>query len=417
MKRLLDPAVGTGILLEPFFAGKEQRKIEIIAVDRDSKPLSGLRQRFAPRCFKLKTVAADFLFWAKRFKEENFDPFDCVVMNPPFLSRREHWVSLKPFRKIADANCENLPAKTAIEAAFVLMALELLRPGGRLLGILPASLIATPTFAWFREYISAKNTIRQVHELPRFSFPGIGSRIYLVVLEKGRESKRTLLLNHDLSEPERRVILRTKFSERLDFAYHQARSDFRKIRKVQNLKWSALEDVAEVIRGSETAPRIARSVVHSTDFVDGFWQKSVLQKKKRGNKTGKVRVQLDDILVKRVSRNCAKTFGIPIQLTGALCSDCVFVIRPVIKEDTLKILFSLRCLFAIESAVTIIERGTGAAYLSKGGLQALSIPVNLFENVKPLYRRYKAAAKKRDFDTMLQIEKGVAVEIKGERAH
>jgi hypothetical protein len=238
-----------------------------------------------------------------------------------------------------------------------------------------------------------------------------------VVLEKGRESNRTLLLNHDLSEPERRVILRTKFSERLDFAYHQARSDFKKIRKVQNLKWAALEDIAQVIRGSETAPRIARSVVHSTDFVEGFWQKSVLQKKKRQNRKGKVRVQVEDILVKRVSRNCARTFGLPIHLTGAFCSDCVFVIRPVTKGDTLKILFCLRCLFAIESAITIIERGTGAAYLSKSGLQRLSVPVNLFERVKIHYLRYKAAARRRDFNAMQKIEKDVAVEMKGTHAH
>ncbi len=108
--------------------------------------------------------------------------FDCIVMNPPFAARQPAWKSLREIKELFAF--EGLPQVGPIEAGFVLGAIALLRPRGRLLAILPASLVSSPRLAWVRELMAETGTIRHVHELARFTFPEIESRIYIVVYEK-----------------------------------------------------------------------------------------------------------------------------------------------------------------------------------------------------------------------------------------
>ena len=128
-----------------------------------------------------------------------------------------------------------------------------------------------------------------------------------------------------------------------------------------------------------------------------------------------MRVEDGDILVKRVSRDCARTFGSSVGLDGHLCSDCVLIIRPLVKRDHMKLLFCLRCLFELEFMTALVEKGTGAAYLSKEGLKNLSIPLGLAERFPGYFRRYSAAAKRRDFLSMVQIERTAAESIRKRR--
>src|ERR1700730_10842562 len=80
IERLLDPAVGTGILLEPFLKVAAKPRYEVFAVERDEKPLNRLSQKFESRCLRLETVADDFLNWARGFRARKLGLFDCIVM-------------------------------------------------------------------------------------------------------------------------------------------------------------------------------------------------------------------------------------------------------------------------------------------------------------------------------------------------
>ena len=71
-----------------------------------------------------------------------------------------------------------------LEAAFLCRALELLADGGRLLAIVPCSVVMSESLQWLREELLSQGAIRFVHELPPRSFPGVDSRMYLLVLQQ-----------------------------------------------------------------------------------------------------------------------------------------------------------------------------------------------------------------------------------------
>jgi len=408
-RRILDPAVGNGLLLQPFSDTVKSARYDIFAIDTDRTPLESVQEKFGSSFRKLAIIRQDFLRWAYRFQISKSPLFDCIVMNPPFCARKEQWVSFELIKKIGAF--KDLPASGPIEAAFVLMAIKLLKKGGRLLAILPASLIATPTFDWLRHLVSASGAIHQVHELPRFTFPGVGSRIYLVVFEKGTVGQRTLLLNHDLFKPEKLLVERKKPCDRLDFGYYQSAIALKALKRRSEFDWRRLKDVAIIRRGSEPTPGVAKSVIHSTDLIDGFWFKVQLTKPTRVTKDSQIRC--GDILAKRVSRDCARSFGLAFNIDGCLCSDCVLILRPKEKINSLKILFAVRCLFSLDFAAVLIERGTGASYLNQGDLRLLEIPYGFWKIFHIHFAQYTRAVKARHFLLMKQIENSVKKLVSG----
>jgi tRNA1(Val) A37 N6-methylase TrmN6 len=414
MRRVLDPAVGNGALLEPFFLRSLISNVEIFAIDTDSRPLKKVEQKFRPKLKdRLKIVKEDFLKWAPDYHKKCIhNQFDCVVMNPPFAARRQKWKPLKAIMEFT--GFDGLPKAGPIEAGFVLASIALLRKGGRLLAILPASLMATPSLAWFRDVMAKTGTIRHVHELPRFTFPKIESRIYLVVFEKGVSRNETSLMNHDLVEPEKMLVAtnRAVSVQRLDFRYHNSLAQFKVIKFHKKLGWHPLNQLAAIQRGSEQTPHISKAVMHTDDCPNGFWigsQNYALPLAKR-NKT---QIRRGDILVKRVSRNCSRSFGLAYKIDGALCSDCILIIRPKPRVSSTRLLFAIRCLLTLEFGPALLERGTGASYISQIDLGRFEIPYALSKGYSKHFERYLKLVKRRDFFDMKKIEVAVAKELLG----
>jgi predicted RNA methylase len=402
--RILDPAVGNGVLLEPFFGRSGGGGFEAFAVDSDSRPLKRVRLRLNSGAGRvLKVIQADFLEWACRYGKRRGELFDCVVMNPPFAGRRRRWRSLVGLGKLLGLS--SLPETGPVEAGFVLGAVALLRPGGRLLAVLPASLMTAPSTGWVRGFLAGTGAIRHVHELPRFAFPEIESRIYLVVYEKGGQRRETLLLNHDLKEPEKLVMAgrAAAGAERLDFGYHSARARFGALRKRASLGWCRLGELATVWRGTEKTPGIAESVVHTGNHVGGFWQSDRVRSLK-GGAVADGQIRPGDILVRRVSRNCARSFGLGIGIRGALVSDCVLIARPRYRVGSTRLLFAIRCLMALDFGPGLLERGTGASYLAQGELGGLEVPYGLSRVCRALFGLYRRAVRCRCFEAMQGVE-------------
>jgi hypothetical protein len=401
--RILDPAVGNGVLLEPFFR-RSKAGFEAFAVDSDSRPLKRVRATFGGEPSKgLRVVHADFLEWAGRYAARRGELFDCVVMNPPFVGRKGKWKPLAGIKKLIDLDA--VPDSGPVEAGFVLGAIALLRPGGRMLAVLPASLVTAPSCAWVRGVMSGTGAVRHVHELPRFAFPDIEGRIYLVVYEKGRRQGQALLLNHDLEEPERLVVGSDVVAGagRLDYGYHSAIASYGALLEREALEWRPLGELATIWRGTQRTPVIGKSVVHTGNYVGGFWR-TVVARRSNGGVWGDERIRPGDILVRRVSRNCSASFGLGVGIVGALVSDCVLVVRPRYGISSARLLFAVRCMMTLAFGPQLLERGTGASYLAQGELAALEVPYGLARKCCGLFGDYVRAIRARSLARMQAVE-------------
>lgn len=410
--RVLDPAVGNGVLLEPFFR-RSKVGFEAFAVDSDSRPLKRVRARFRSASRKaLRIVHADFLDWACRYAARGGELFDCVVMNPPFVGRKGKWKPMVGIKRLV--GLEAVPECGPVEAGFVLGSIALLRPGGRLLAVLPASLMTAPSSAWVRGVMTGTGAILQVHELPRFAFPHIEARIYLVIYAKGCRQRETLLLNHDLDEPERlfigpEVVAR---ADRLDFAYHSALARFRLLSCRAALGWRRLADLATIWRGTEKTPQIRRSVVHTGNYASGFWRAPAARRETAAC-SGTLQIRAGDILVQRVSRNCARSFGVGIGLRGAGVSDCVLVVRPRYRVSSARLLFAIRCLMTLDFGPGLLEKGTGASYIGQSELGDLEVPYGISGESGDLFGVYSRALRDRSFGGMQVVERTVVARFFG----
>jgi hypothetical protein len=404
MERILDPAVGNGVLLEPFLRRVKGPSFDIFAIDSDLRPLKRLRRKFDSHSGKrISIIQADFLEWASVYRKRKGELFDCVVMNPPFAGRRHRWRSLAGVNKLVGVN--SLRAVGPVEAGFVVASIGLLRAKGRLLAILPASLVASSGLAWVREFMATSGAICHVHELPRFAFPEIESRIYLVVYEKGTPQRRTFLLNHDLEQPEQMLLERNGAgpAQRLDFSYHSSAAKMGVLKGRHSFGWQPLGDLATVLRGTERTPGQANSVVHTGNYCSGFWRR--VEVRGPGEVVGNdARIRAGDILVKRVSRNCAHSFGLGYGIRGALASDCVLIVRPQYRISSIRLLFAIRCLMALDFSSALLERGTGASYLSQGELEKFEVPYALSREYGQCFSLYVGAIRRRSFASMQQLE-------------
>jgi hypothetical protein len=406
LKRLLDPAVGNGLLIEPFKPFFSNKAFEIVAIDTDSRSLKQVDKKYRRNLSsRLTTVHDDFFAWSREWIERKGALFDCVVMNPPFAARRKKWRSLLGLKKLI--SFPGIPKKGPIETGFLLAAISLLRKGGRLLAVLPASSVSSPALQWIRTFISAQGAILSVHELPHFTFSALEGRVYILVFEKGGTGEQTILLNHDLHDPEMLPVEKTTVlsMRRWDYGYQQSISKLKKMTAHKLLGWKSIAEIAAISRGTEKTPKIGKDIVHTGHYSDGFWKNSAFKQTGRLFTQATKAVSVHDILVKRVSRRCSQSFGFGLGIEGALCSDCVLIIRPKRVAEARRLLFAIRSFMALDFAPSLLERGTGASYLAQSDLSVFEIPANLSAMFPALFKRYVDAIRRKSYASMVRTEK------------
>lgn len=370
LETVLDPAVGTGALIAPLLQRFRNQNTLLHCIDIDGKVVNQLRKSPTLQFPESATfVKADFLKWSCR---PGCPTFDCVVMNPPFAAGK------LDLRRTSDFGFEDVNRSVPLEVAFTIKAVDLLNDEGRLLAVLPCSVVMAEKCQWLRDWLLANGAIRFIHELPPRSFPCVESRMYLLVFDKGKKSQKITLYNHDLFAPEKLELKLKKGVEvnRFDFGFHNAQIKLKKLTMRSELGWKRLGDIAQVFRGSVASPQGPKTAVHSCDFKSGFWKRSARHRIRFCDMKDR-RICLGDILVKRVGRECHLSFGKAIALTGIPCSDCLLVIRPNSRHESLRILFALQVLFSLEWTKALIERGTGATYVGQNGLLDLPLPMEL----------------------------------------
>jgi hypothetical protein len=265
-----------------------------------------------------------------------------------------------------------------------------------LLAVLPCSIVMSESLQWLRDCLLRTGAIRYVHELPPRTFPNVESRMYLFVFDKGKTGKGTVLCNHDLIRPERLTVefRATDRGFRLDFAFNRANRELQKLVRLSRLGWRSLGDLATVIRGSVDSPHGPRGCVHTCDFRNGFWRIAGRHRPSTAARSDG-RVRWGDILAKRVGRDCCQSFGRAIGLQGVPCSDCILLLRPRSARDSTRVLFCIRCLLGMEWAKSLVEKGTGASYITANTLSQLVVPALIWKVYPSAFREFRSAVASR----------------------
>ena len=366
--RLLDPAVGKGALLHPLLRRFERQNTDVVCVDTDADALNDLRERFRDRNFQSNYVNQDFLTWGI---EQQSKSFDCVLMNPPFAASRIDCRILDSWHTISQTNQPAAPIP--VEAAFLCLAHRLLAPSGRLLSVLPCSIVTSESLLWLRTFLLNTGSIEFVYEYPPRTFRTVDSKIYLLVFKKGTRRRSIQLISPAADRTQRLSLsLKDRVPNRLDFDFHQGRRRMQSLVRNTNLQWALLGDVASIFRGTvPSAPR-PKGVVHSTDFRGGLWRRP-LDETAIDATLGQIR--FNDLLIRRVGRNSHLTLGIARLVAGKLATDCVFVIRPNDDIASFNLFFAIRSLMGFQWMPGFLERGTGARYFCKSSLEQLPVPL------------------------------------------
>jgi predicted RNA methylase len=402
---ILDPAVGRGALLKPLVRrfGKTLKKL--ICVDSDGRLAEILRENLGPTVApSLHFVHADFLTWSTGRKSELSEVFDCVVMNPPFAGRKAGLVAVdlaKEFPK-AKEGVHFAP----LEGAFVARALRLLRPGGRLLAVLPSTLIASQGTIWLRELLLEMGSPLLVHELPRGTFKGVDASVFLLVYQKSKRRDKLALCNSDLAKPDRIVLRRSALPPhlRLDYRFHKANLWYKTVRAAYPaLGWATLGELAQVYRGAVESPIGGAHVLHTVDRRNAFWQ---MDTTKAGppELCDSAAAQPGDLVVARVGRRCAQSTGLYVGAKPVPCSDCLLIIRPKGAGSATHVLLAMRVLLGWDCGAALVECGTGASYIPQQQLASLAVPFNLQAKCPQLFKNYETALRRRDSRLMESVE-------------
>lgn len=389
LRSILDPAAGSGVLLWPFV--EREKRLQVQLLDVNAQAIAGLREAFGTIA-SVTVDQADFLWWASKSGSGYRRRFDCIVMNPPFAARRNALVRLTvPWSKS--------PISVPVEAAFLYNAAKLVRAKGRLLSIVPASVISGESTSWIREYLATQGNIRLIHELPHRTFSGIEGRMYILVFERGATQRALVSRNHRLINPDQLQVTGASVlrATRLDYRYHEADRWYKNVRQ-HDLGWTRLGDVANVFRGAVDSPVKSKSVLHTTNMVS-------FRAPATPRWIGDLRAaHYGDIIMARVSRNSALT---PILYKGkhaARCSDCLLIIRSIGDVRSSKLLFALRFVIAWELGAGLLERGVGATYITASDLRELLVPTKLAGVAPDVFNKFAAAVRNGNWSQLPKLE-------------
>jgi len=165
--RLLDPGAGVGSLAVAVvdrFHRAGAGPVAVTAVEVDEKLLVALKATLDDAAEttggSYEVIGADFTEWgvdrAAGFGAISAEPFDLVVMNPPY---RKIGSNSHERRRLADLGVD----VSNLYAAFIAVAIRLLKPGGELVAITPRSFVNGPYFRPFRTDFLQMMSLRRIH--------------------------------------------------------------------------------------------------------------------------------------------------------------------------------------------------------------------------------------------------------------
>ncbi len=403
---ILEPSVGDGILLEQLIKRFNGSLKHVVCIDKNKDAIKTIEKKYKPILGNILRIEEnDFFYWAPPLTNKGLEIFDCIIMNPPFSGRTENWLDIGLLNEFNDINTKH--RSLPIELLFILRAIKLLKYNGRLLAVVPSSLVSWHRTRWLREYILNFGAVKYVHELPKFTFSNVEARIYLFIFQKSAKQNYLTTYNHDLIKKNKLIISKNDLYKamRFDHSYYFAYYKYENlIKSTPELGWTKLDEIATILRGKIGLTSNDRNAVHTCDYKDGFWfinKERRNQMKKGKSDTG---VQANDILITRIGRNCTNYLGMAIRCEGYSCSDCILIIRPNINNLYRDLLLALRVLLTADVGSKLLERGMGVTYITKADLFQLYVPIKIAQVMPKLFSMYCKALKTQKSKLIRAIE-------------
>jgi len=335
-KKILEPAVGEGALLEALRDAHFKKEITLVDIDASRlKSIKAIHQ-------KLDLINFDFIAWSKTQEKKIYD---LIITNPPFSARSENWIAYENVR---------LP----IEIAFFRACLYLLQDNGTLIAIVPDTLINSARFKSEREWYFTQGTFTHVYQLPERSFDNIEASFYLLIFKRRPKQAKIKLINvaenTTLALPYNEIL---NNDLRLDFNFYRGMQRLISITPEQSI---TLSEFCKIHRGPIRYNYKTGAPHHSTSFKNGKWQCF----------TPTADLTKLCIAVKRVSRNAHLSFGLFPTTEIPKSTDCILFITPP-QEMIFKVFFFLRCMFSNEHGGTLLLKGSGAKFIQTQALLKL----------------------------------------------
>jgi type I restriction-modification system DNA methylase subunit len=136
----------------------------------------------------IRIIKADALAYYRDNRDTLRGSFDAVIANPPFIK----WQNMSPeerqsVRDIAQPSGRGQADKYL---AFLKIGMDIVKPGGYLLYVLPHSFLMADSARTLRASISSEYWIRFLVDLSEIEvFEGVGSYVILLVLQRKREGE------------------------------------------------------------------------------------------------------------------------------------------------------------------------------------------------------------------------------------
>lgn len=369
-RKVLEPAVGEGALLEALYP--PQLNTQLTLVDIDLRRLDAIKAIYPD----LSLIHADFVSWSESF---GVPSFDLIITNPPFSGRPENWIRFGG-------------QKAPIEYAFFRRCVELLEKDGTLVAIVPDTLVNSSRLSSERAWIFSQGAITYSYQLPERIFDKIEGAFYLLVFKKGLRQKQVKLRSLT-GQPEIKLSSADLISSdyRLDHSFYRSSKNLSSF--TPKNAW-VLGEFCTVGRGPIRSNYKLDGAHHSNSFSEGFWR----------SYTNKTDSEIC-IAVKRVSRNAHLSFGLFRIKDIVKSTDCLVFIKAK-DHDLLKILFYLRVVMTNDDGRSLLLKGSGAKFIKVDDLK--NIPyIDIAELFPSEYHDFTQAYNALDAKLCLDIEKTV----------
>lgn len=173
----LEPTAGHGDLVQAIYEMSDS-EIHVDAIELDFALISVLIDKF-PSC---NVEHADSLLHDgihQKIKQGGF--YDFILANPPYGLKLEKDVKDKVETLYSDISTSDT------YAIFLSQAIDLLKPGGRLSFIIPATWLHVKRHQRLREKVLKKLSIKKIHVFPSTFFPGLlltNAKLTILIAEK-----------------------------------------------------------------------------------------------------------------------------------------------------------------------------------------------------------------------------------------
>ncbi len=151
--RVLDPACGTGILVEAL--RKKSDGLRITALDLDPLVLSHLRGSPA-RVRDLELIESDYLAWPDTRQ------FDVIVANPPYLKYQHFDCEGSAYERLEEALDVSLSKFSNLYVLFILESYRRLKPGGKMVFIVPGEWTNSNFGTPFKQFLAREGCLTRL---------------------------------------------------------------------------------------------------------------------------------------------------------------------------------------------------------------------------------------------------------------